>query len=70
MIAVFAVLSVFPQWLTVLTVIILILFFALVIIHYIQLGFSMDSNNLLRDSTDKAKEYLILNIMVRLINGA
>jgi hypothetical protein len=85
LIAVFAVLSALPAWLNTIGVLLLIAFFALAIIHYIQLGLSSNSDNSLRDSTDKQKDYLILNLLataeisgfsilfigfiIRLING-
>jgi hypothetical protein len=41
-----------------------LLFFGIAIIHYVQLGLTTDSNNnSLLDSPDKAKDYLILNIL-------
>ncbi|MFZ2724949.1 MAG: hypothetical protein WAX77_01725 [Methylococcaceae bacterium] len=63
LIAVFAALSVLPNWLNTIAVLLLIVFFALAIIHYIQLGLSTDSNNSLRDSPNKEKDYMILNIL-------
>jgi len=63
LIAVFASLSAFPVWLNTIAVISLLLFFALAIIHYIQLGLTSDSKNSLKDSPDIAKDYLILNVL-------
>lgn len=63
LIAVFATLSAFPNWVNVIATISPLLFFAIGIIHYIQLGLTTESNNSLRDSTDVAKDYLILNVL-------
>jgi hypothetical protein len=40
-----------------------LVFFGIAIVHYVQLGMITLSNNSLRDSTDKAKDYLILNVL-------
>ncbi|MDO9106472.1 MAG: hypothetical protein Q7U57_16095 [Methylovulum sp.] len=63
LLAVFAAISAFQQWVNTLAVIPPLLFFGIAIIHYIQLGLTTTSNNSLRDSTDKAKDYLILNVL-------
>ena len=63
LLAVFAAASAFPTIVNTLAVIPPLLFFAIAIIHYIQLGLTTDSKNSLRDSTDKSKEYLILNVL-------
>ena len=63
LLAVFAAVNAFPIWLNTVTVIPPLLFFAIAIVHYVQLGLTTDSNNSLRDSPDKAKDYLILNIL-------
>ena len=63
LLAVFATLSAFPAWLNTIAVIPPLLFFGIGIAHYIQLGLTTNSNNSLRDSTDKAKDYLILNVL-------
>jgi hypothetical protein len=59
----FAVISVFPVWLNTVAVVPPLLFFAIAIGHYAQLGMTTDSHNSLRDSKDKSKDYLILNIL-------
>lgn len=63
LLAIFATCSAFPQWLNTAAVIAPLLFFAIGILHYIQLGLTTDSNNSLRDSADKAKDYMILNVL-------
>lgn len=40
-----------------------LLFFGIAIIHYINLGLTTESNNSLRDSADRKKDYLILNLL-------
>lgn len=63
LLAVFAAVSAFPIWLNTVAVIPPLMFFAIAIVHYVQLGLTTDSNNSLRDSQDKAKDYLILNLL-------
>lgn len=63
LVAVFASLSAFPVWVNTVAVIPLLLFFGIGIIYYIQLGLTTRSNNSLRDSNNKAKDYLILNVL-------
>jgi hypothetical protein len=63
LLAVFASVSAFPGWLNTVGVIAPVLFFAMAINHYVQLGLTTDSNNSLRDSPDKAKSYFIMNIL-------
>ncbi len=63
LLAVFAATSAFPTWLNTVAVILPLLFFAIAIVHYVQLGSTSNSNNSLRDSQDKSKDYLILNIL-------
>jgi hypothetical protein len=40
-----------------------LLFFAIAIVHYIQLGLTTDSNNSVRDSKDRNKDYRVLNVL-------
>lgn len=63
LLAVFAALSAFPAWVNTIAIISPLLFFAIAIIHYIQLGATTTSNNSLRDSTDKTKDYRMLNAL-------
>lgn len=63
LLALFAAASAFPVWLNTIAVIAPLLFFSIAIIHYVQLGLTTESNNSLRDSPDKAKDYLILNTL-------
>lgn len=63
LLAVFAALSAFPPWVNTLAVIPPLLFFAIAIAHYAQLGMTTNSKNSLRDSSDKDKDYLILNVL-------
>ena len=63
LLAVFAAISAFPGWLNTIAVIPPLLFFSIAIVHYVQLGMTTNSNNSLRDSADKAKDYQILNIL-------
>lgn len=63
LLAVFAGISAFPGWVNTMAVIPPLLFFLIAIIHYVQLGMTTNSNNSLRDSADKAKDYMILNIL-------
>jgi hypothetical protein len=63
LLAVFAALSAFSNLVNTIAVIPPLLFFGIAIVHYINLGLTTGSNNSLRDSTDKAKDYLILNIL-------
>ena len=59
----FAAISAFSELVNTIAVIPSLLFFGIAIIHYINLGLTTGSNNSLRDSTDKAKDYLILNVL-------
>ena len=63
LLAVFAAISAFSDLVNTIAVIPPLLFFGIAIVHYVQLGLTTDSNNSLRDSPDKAKDYLILNIL-------
>jgi hypothetical protein len=63
LLAVFAAISAFPDWVNTVAVIAPLLFFGKAIIKYVRLGLTTTSNNSLRDSQDKAKSYLILNIL-------
>lgn len=63
LLAVFAAASAFPVWLNTLAVIAPLLFFAIAIANYVKLGLTTDSNNSLRDSTDKATDYMIINVL-------
>ena len=61
LLAVFAATSAFSDRVNTTAVIFPLLFFGIAIVHYINLGLTTGSNNSLRDSPDKAKDYLILN---------
>lgn len=63
LLAVFAALSAFPAWLNTVAVIPPLLFFAIAIVHYSQLGMTTDSKNSLRDSADRRKDFMILNVL-------
>lgn len=63
LLGVFAGISAFPGWVNTVAVIPPLVFFGIAIVHYVQLGMITLSNNSLRDSTDKAKDYLILNVL-------
>ncbi|MFZ2172070.1 MAG: hypothetical protein WAW61_20820 [Methylococcaceae bacterium] len=63
LLAVFAAISAFSDRVNTIAVIPPLLFFGIAIVHYINLGTTTGSNNSLRDSPDKAKDYLILNIL-------
>ena len=63
LLAVFAAISAFSNLVNTIAVIPPLLFFGIAIGHYINLGLTTVSNNSLRDSPDKAKDYLILNIL-------
>lgn len=63
LLTVFAALSAFSDTVNTIAVIFPLLFFAIAIFHYINLGLTTDSNNSLRDSADRQKDYLILNIL-------
>ncbi|MDD1643657.1 MAG: hypothetical protein LUQ29_10365 [Methylococcaceae bacterium] len=63
LLAVFAAISAFSDRVNTIAVIPPLLFFGISIVHYINLGMTTGSNNSLRDSPDKAKDYLILNIL-------
>lgn len=63
LLAVFAALSAFPDWINTFAVIPPLLFFAIAIIHYVQLGKTTLSHNALRDSADRNNDYRVLNIL-------
>ena len=63
LLAVFAAISAFSDTFNTIAVIFPLLFFAIAIFHYINLGLITESNNSLRDSADRQKDYLILNIL-------
>ena len=63
LLAVFAAISAFPGWVNTTAVIPPLLFFAIAIFHYIQLGLHTDSNNSMRDSADRNKDYMVLNVL-------
>lgn len=63
LLAVFAAASVFSDNVNTIAVICPLLFFAIAIIHYINLGLTTDSDNSMRDSADRTKDYFILNIL-------
>ncbi|WP_374088489.1 hypothetical protein [Methylomicrobium lacus] len=63
LLAVFAATSAFSDRVNTVAVIFPLLFFGIAIGHYIRLGLSSHSNNSLRDSADKAKDYFILNLL-------
>jgi hypothetical protein len=63
LLAVFAATSAFSEKVNTIAVIFPLLFFGIAIVHYIKLGLTTESNNSLRDSTDRKKDYLILNIL-------
>jgi len=63
LLAVFAATSAFSDTVNTVAVIFPLLFFGIAIVHYINLGLTTESNNSLRDSADRNKDYLILNIL-------
>lgn len=63
LLAVFAAMSAFSDTINTFAVVLPLLFFGIAIGHYIQLGLTTESHNSLRDSTDKAKDYFILNLL-------
>lgn len=63
LLAVFAAASALPAALNTVAVILPLAFFTLAIVHYIRLGRSTDSNNSIRDSPDRSKDYFILNLL-------
>jgi len=63
LLAVFAATSAFSDTVNTVAVIFPLLFFGIAIFHYINLGLTTQSNNSLRDSADRAKDYLMLNIL-------
>lgn len=63
LLAVFAAVSAFSSTVNTLAVIPPLLFFGIAIIHYVQLGLTSDSNNSLRDSPDRHKDYMVLNVL-------
>jgi hypothetical protein len=63
LLAVFSAISAFSDTVNTIAVIFPLLFFGIAIFHYTNLGLTTDSNNSLRDSADRQKDYLILNIL-------
>jgi len=63
LLAVFAATSAFSDTVNTVAVIFPLLFFGIAIFHYINLGLTTESNNSMRDSSDRSKAYLILNIL-------
>lgn len=63
LLAMFAALSALPGWVNTIAVIPPLLFFAIAIFYYVQLGRTTASNNAIRDSADKNKDYMILNAL-------
>lgn len=63
LLAIFASLSAFSDRINCFAVGAPLLFFAISILHYMQLGMTTDSNNSLRDSSNPRKDYLILNVL-------
>lgn len=63
LLAVFSALSTFSDGVNTAGVIPPLLFFGIAIVHYINLGLTTESNNSIRDSADRNKDYLILNIL-------
>jgi hypothetical protein len=63
LLAVFAALSAFSDIINTIAVIFPLLFFGIAIFHYINLGMTTESNNSIRDSADRTKDYLILNVL-------
>jgi hypothetical protein len=63
LLAVFAATSAFSDTVNTVAVIFPLLFFGIAIFHYINLGLTTKSNNSIRDSADRTKDYLILNML-------
>ncbi len=63
LLAVFAATGAFSDRVNTIAVIFPLLFFGIAIIHYINLGLTTESNNSIRDSADRKKDYLILNFL-------
>ncbi|MDD4906605.1 MAG: hypothetical protein PHD39_10650 [Methylobacter tundripaludum] len=63
LLAVFAATSAFSDTVNTVAVIFPLLFFGIAIFHYINLGLTTQSNNSLRDSANRAKDNLMLNIL-------
>ncbi|HEY8160542.1 MAG TPA: hypothetical protein VIF10_17780 [Methylobacter sp.] len=63
LLAVFAATSAFSDTVNTVAVILPLLFFGIAILHYINLGLTTGSNNSMRDSANRTKDYLILNIL-------
>lgn len=63
LLAVFASLSAFSDRINCFAVGAPLLFFAISILHYVHLGLTTGSNNSLRDSSNPAMDYLILNVL-------
>jgi hypothetical protein len=63
LLAVFAATSAFSDTVNTIAVTFPLLFFGIAIFHYINLGLSTESNNSIRDSADRKKDYLILNVL-------
>jgi hypothetical protein len=63
LLAVFAAASAFSDTVNTVAVVFPLLFFGIAILHYINLGLTSQSNNSIRDSANRKKDYLILNIL-------
>ncbi len=63
LLAVFAAVGAFSDTVNTVAVIFPLLFFGIAIIHYINLGLTSQSNNSMRDSSGRKKDYLILNVL-------
>lgn len=63
LLAVFAAASAFSDKVNTVAVVFPLLFFGIAIVHYINLGMTTESNNSMRDSSDRRKDYLILNVL-------
>ena len=63
LLAIFAATSAFSEVVNTIAVIFPLLFFAIAIIHYINLGLTTASDNSMRDSANRTKDYFILNML-------
>ncbi|MFA6162493.1 MAG: hypothetical protein WC685_03580 [Methylobacter sp.] len=63
LLAVFAATSAFSDTVNTVAVIFPLFFFGIAIFHYINLGLTTESNNSIRDSANRMRDYLILNIL-------
>ncbi len=63
LLAVFAATSAFSDTVNTVAVIFPLLFFGIAIVHYINLGLTTESNNSIRDSSNRTKDHLILIIL-------